>query len=48
MIKTKAYSDETWLIPWPEEAGHYWFHGWRFGDDGSEPETYFVRVTSFR
>jgi len=39
------FSDETWLIPWPEEEGHYWFHGWLFGDDGeTEPETYLIKV----
>lgn len=42
---TVAFDDESWLIPWPEEPGYYWFHGWRYGDDGKEkPQTFLVRA----
>lgn len=25
-------STDKWTKDWPEEAGDYWFYGWRFGD----------------
>lgn len=41
-------NDESWLTSWPEEPGHYWFHGWEYGDDGkTAPRTFLVEVPRF-
>jgi len=42
---TISVKDVDWLVPWPEKEGHYWFHGWLYGDDGiAAPETYLVQA----
>jgi hypothetical protein len=33
----------TWTKEWPTKPGHYWFYGYRFGnDDGKEEKKFYL------